>query len=234
MDIRLVETRHVLNGKGKTGVVGLTRDVIDQGLLSKVVHDPRGEVALQASRRWYVDFEARVSEGTSRDTAATSMTSDVQWILLGSCFNIRSISPESVCGIKYGCLVDGSAAIVGQRCVERPIPVSVKYWLVHRQNMTLTSLNRLRLASFISTLLSQSLLICRDEVSMPQDEMSLPLVSSCLRDLVERGLRTTQWIFGVWLLWIAWKSSKRFFAGSNPDFADMSWRHSTASIYDLC
>lgn len=43
--------------------------------------------------------------------------------------------------------------------------------------MTLSGLKYLRLAALISTFLSQSLLIGRDEVSMPQNEMPLPLFS---------------------------------------------------------
>lgn len=126
MDVRLVKARHVLNGKGETGVVWLTQNMIYQGLLSKVIHDPRSEVALEAPRRWDVDLEIRESEWPCQDAATACMTSDVERILFGSRFDIGSISSKSVGRVKDGCLVDGCAVVVDCRCVKRPIPVSVK------------------------------------------------------------------------------------------------------------
>lgn len=126
VDVGLIKTGHVLNSERETGVVWLAQDVIDQSRLSKVVHDPWGEITLEASDRWDIDLELGVSEGTSHDTAATGMTCDIERILVRGRFNIGSISSKSVRGIKDGRLKDGSAVVVGDRCVERPIPVSAK------------------------------------------------------------------------------------------------------------
>ena len=114
MDVRLIESRHILNSKGEAGVVWLTQNVINKGLLGEIIHDPRRKVALETSRRWDIDLETRISEGTSRDTPTTSATGDVERILVRRCFHVGSISPESICGIKDGCLVDGSAVVVGR------------------------------------------------------------------------------------------------------------------------
>lgn len=124
MNIGLIKCRYVLNSKRETGVVWLTKNVINQGLLSKEVHDPWREVALEAPSGWDVDLEPRVSEGTSHDTAASGMPGDVERVLLRSCIDVGSISSKPVRRIKDGCLINRSAVVVGQRCVERPVPVS--------------------------------------------------------------------------------------------------------------
>lgn len=112
VDIWLVKARHVFNSECETGVVGLAQDVINQALLSKVVHDPRGEIALEASRRWNVDLEVWVGEGTIHDAAATSMAGDVERILVRGCFNVRSVSSKPVFGIEDGSLKDGGAFVI--------------------------------------------------------------------------------------------------------------------------
>lgn len=87
--------------------------MINQGLLGKEVHDPWCEITLEAISRWDIDFESRVGKGTSHNTAAASTAGDVRRVLVRSRFHIGPISPKSVCGVKDGCLIDGSAIVVG-------------------------------------------------------------------------------------------------------------------------
>lgn len=43
---------------------------------------------------------------------------------------------------------------------------------------------------------------------------------------------TTKWMFGVWALWTAWKSSKRFWTNGRPEIGSVLARHWTASRYE--
>lgn len=56
----------------------------------------------------------------------------------------------------------------------------------------------LRLAAFITTLLPQGLFVGRNKISMPQDEVSLPMVNLYLRGLqIFSGTHNPMYLWGL-------------------------------------
>jgi hypothetical protein len=94
-----------------------------------------------------------------------------------------------------------------------------------------------RLVSSVPTLVTQGVFICPSEVSMPCQEIALAGIVSEVTILRIMELRpTVRWIVCVCKIWIATKSSYRFFAPGNWIGSTLDGRvckQRTASMYSL-
>ena len=109
MDVWCTERWDTLNGKGKVGVGLCGKDLVNQGLPCKEVHNPGDKVALQAVGGWVVDSELVLGKRTVGDAASTGTASQAERVLGGRVgeFNPSAITAETTISVEDACLEDG-------------------------------------------------------------------------------------------------------------------------------
>lgn len=155
MDIRLVETRYILDRVGERGVIRLRFNEIDQCLPREVVHDLWREVSLQTPRYINVNLE-RGLDKRSVLHAATTRATHAGYVerVLGFCGGDEgAVAAEAVRGGEDVCFKDCGGGVVRAGGIERPVPVG--------------------LGAGVVTYVPEGLLIFGDEVAVPEDEVTL-------------------------------------------------------------
>lgn len=174
MDVRLIETWHVLDGSRKTRVVLLSKHTVYQCRVGERIHNPGVKVAPEAISFWVVEHEVSRRKRTCLHTATTRAASNVEWVLFGGRCDIVPVAAKPCVGVKDGSLEDLSGIVVVRVRILRPIPISERKSIT-RLFSKVESVADLRLTSCVTTVIPQGFLISRYKVAMPQDEVADPV-----------------------------------------------------------
>lgn len=123
MDVRLIETRHVLDSPCKARIVLLSKHVVDQCGVSECVHNPWVEVTSKTVPFREVQHEVGRSERSGLHTPASCAVSDVERVLRCGWLDVVTISAKACVRVKDGGLKDLSGVVILRLRILRPIPI---------------------------------------------------------------------------------------------------------------
>jgi hypothetical protein len=163
VNVGRIEVSHPFNVSHKAGVILLRQHIFHQRGIGESVHDPWDKVTPEAVPLREVEHEVGRGEGSSLHTATSSVTGDVQSILLCSGLDVITVAAKASSRIEDSSLEDLCGIGVVRLRVQRPIPIPVGESIIRDFR---------RLLLFRHTADHQCI---RHEVSMPEDEVADPV-----------------------------------------------------------